>query len=121
MPQRVRIEKIDELKVGEARRFDYERGGERQEGFVFRSATGLVAYRNWCPHWGVDLDIGTGKFYAKKVDRLYCRNHGALFRVHDGYCDAGPCASMSLEAFELVEEDGAAVIEVPDLPPAIYR
>lgn len=109
-----RFEGLSGLSPGEAHSFEYERGGEKQQGFVMRTSDGWVAYRNWCPHWGVDLDMGEGRFYAKKVDRIFCRNHGALFRVHDGYCDAGPCASQSLERFTCVTDGDTVVVTIAE-------
>lgn len=109
----VRLTGVSALKQGEAKTFEFEREGERQEGFVMRHGEGFVAYRNWCPHWGVDLDMGEGKFYAAKVDRIYCKNHGALFQPSDGLCVAGPCAMERLEAFELSLEGDEMLIYVP--------
>lgn len=120
MPLRVRIENVAELAHGEARSFKFERQGETQDGFIMRHDDAWVAYRNWCPHWGVDLDMGSNKFYAKKVDRIYCKNHGALFRPGDGYCDAGPCATQRLEAFDVTIDGADALIDITDLPPAVF-
>jgi len=93
------------LAFGESQRFALERGGETLEGFVLRHESGLFAYLNRCPHWGVDLDLGDGRFYAEDLDRIYCKNHGALFRVHDGVCDHGPCFGRALGPFA-VELEG---------------
>ena len=88
----------------------FEFGVEEQvlQGFVLRHGAGLFAYLNRCPHWSVDLDMGDGRFYAADVDRIYCKNHGALFRVQDGVCDYGPCLGRALTrlVLELDGEDG---------------
>jgi nitrite reductase/ring-hydroxylating ferredoxin subunit len=104
-PERLRIAGALRLANGESTRFAFERGGERLEGFLLRHASGYFAYLNRCPHWAVDLDLGDGRFYAPEVDRIYCKNHGALFRVADGLCDHGPCLGEALESFA-VELDG---------------
>jgi nitrite reductase/ring-hydroxylating ferredoxin subunit len=93
------------LPLGESRVFDYEHRGERLEGFLLAHASGLFAYVNRCPHWAVDLDLGDGRFYAEDVDRIFCKNHGALFRVQDGMCDHGPCLGRALDPF-VVELEG---------------
>jgi nitrite reductase/ring-hydroxylating ferredoxin subunit len=104
-PRRLRLADVARMVPGEARVFSYARGGEQREGFLLYHPQGLFAYRNRCPHWGVDLDLGDGRFYAPENDRVYCKNHGALFRVSDGYCEQGPCRGLALERF-VVERDG---------------
>jgi nitrite reductase/ring-hydroxylating ferredoxin subunit len=85
------------LAPGQSRTFEFEQGAERLPGFLLcHASAGLVAYLNRCPHWSVDLDLGDGRFYAEDIDRIYCKNHGALFRVSDGVCDHGPCLGQSL-------------------------
>jgi nitrite reductase/ring-hydroxylating ferredoxin subunit len=49
--------------------------------------------------------MGDERFYAEDIDRIYCKNHGALFRAEDGVCDWGPCLGKALVACE-VELDG---------------
>jgi nitrite reductase/ring-hydroxylating ferredoxin subunit len=102
---RLRIEGAAGLARGESRVFEFERDGQTLAGFLLRHEAGLVAYLNRCPHWGVDLDLGDERFYAPDVDRIYCKNHGALFRVPDGSCDHGPCLGQALWPFA-VEEAG---------------
>jgi nitrite reductase/ring-hydroxylating ferredoxin subunit len=101
----LRIAGARHLRVGESQVFEFEHEGQRLEGFLLCHGLGLFAYLNRCPHWSVDLDLGDGRFYAADVDRIYCKNHGALFRVPDGVCDHGPCLGRTLELFA-VELDG---------------
>ena len=112
--RQVRLPGLQSLQPGEARKFGFRRDGEDLEGFVMRHGDGLVAYVNRCPHWGVDLDMGEGTFYAAKVDRIFCRNHGALFEPRTGVCDNGPCAGQSLEALRLRFEGDLVVIDLGD-------
>lgn len=93
------------LAPGEARVFEVDLDGERAQGFVLCHTAGLFAFLNRCPHWGVDLDLGDERFYADDIDRIYCKTHGALFRVLDGVCDQGPCLGEALERFQ-VEREG---------------
>jgi nitrite reductase/ring-hydroxylating ferredoxin subunit len=105
--QRVRIPGATALDVGQTRTFSYERAGRACEGFLLRHATGFFAFANACPHWNVDLDLGFGDFYDSADDRIFCRNHGALFLPTTGECTAGPCAGLFLERFgvELAGDD----------------
>lgn len=113
----IRLSQVTELAVGETRKFEFEREGETREGFVLRHASGLVAFHNRCPHWGVDLDMGEGRFYSQLTGRIFCSSHGALFEPSTGYCDAGPCAGDSLERFELEVVGDDALIRIADIDP----
>ena len=48
------------LPVGKAHAFTWEGDARAGGGFVLHHASGFVAFRNACPHWGVDLDMGLG-------------------------------------------------------------
>ena len=105
---RLRVVGAARLAPGQSQTFEFEQAAEPVPGFVLcHASAGLVAYLNRCPHWSVDLDLGDGRFYAEDIDRIYCKNHGALFRVEDGVCDHGPCLGQSLErcAVELEGDD----------------
>ncbi len=94
---RLRILGAGKLAPGQSLSFEFAHEAEPLPGFLLSHASaGLVAYLNRCPHWSVDLDLGDGRFYAEDIDRIYCKNHGALFRVSDGVCDHGPCLGKSL-------------------------
>ncbi|MEP7049182.1 MAG: Rieske 2Fe-2S domain-containing protein [Pseudomonadota bacterium] len=114
--QRLRIAGAVHLAPGETTRFEFERGGELLEGFLLRHASGYFAYLNRCPHWSVDLDMGDGRFYAEDVDRIYCKNHGALFRVSDGMCDHGPCLGRALHSFAVALDGDDAWVTLPVEP-----
>ncbi len=108
----VRVTDATSLAEGEARTFTYRRAGRSYEGFLLRHRLGFFAYANACPHWNVDLDLGFGDFYDAELDRLFCRNHGALFLPENGLCTAGPCAGLSLEQFAVVLDGPDVVVEV---------
>lgn len=98
------------LTHGESLRFQFQRGKLAEEGFVLRWHDSLHAFANSCPHWSVDLDYGTGEFYDVELDRIVCKNHGALFVPASGFCDFGPCSGHSLERFELkIDGDDVSV------------
>jgi nitrite reductase/ring-hydroxylating ferredoxin subunit len=105
---RLRVVGTSSLALGESATFELQREGEVSQGFVLRHEAGLFAYLNRCPHWSVDLDMGDARFYAEEVDRIYCKNHGALFRVIDGVCDHGPCLGQALTPL-VVELEGEDV------------
>ncbi len=115
MAARVRVESVAQLEHGQARTFTFRRGGEDGAGFVLRVHDDLVAFENRCPHWMVDLDMGEGRFFAERVQRIVCSNHGALFDPRTGLCEAGPCVGQALERFELERDGDAAWVTVPGL------
>ena len=115
-PMQIRVP-LAELALFESQKLEFEREGQRQEGFILRLADGLVAYHNRCPHWGVDLDMGEGRFYSQLTQRIFCSSHGALFVPNTGYCDAGPCAGESLERFPLEIDGDDAILTIADLDP----
>jgi nitrite reductase/ring-hydroxylating ferredoxin subunit len=66
------------------------------------------AWRNRCPHVGVNLDWGDGR--CKTGDNeLTCMMHGAIFAADTGLCLAGPCAGDSLVPVAITIVDGAIV------------
>ncbi len=106
----VRVPDAESLAEGEARTFTYTRAGKSYEGFILRHRLGFFAYANACPHWNVDLDLGFGDFYDPDLDRIFCRNHGALFLPESGLCSAGPCEGLHLEKFEVAWDGSDALV-----------
>lgn len=112
------------LGDGESVAFRFRVGEFVREGFILRVRGEVRAWLNSCPHWGVDLDLGDGRFWAPDLGYIYCKNHGALFRAEDGVCVAGPCAGLALTGFPhrldgddvLVAIRGAAPLEQASEP-----
>jgi nitrite reductase/ring-hydroxylating ferredoxin subunit len=111
----VRVEGVTALGHGEAKTWSCEGDDETIHGFVIRvdndEARGWFAYRNRCAHVGYDLDMGSGRFWSARRERIYCLTHGACFRPADGVCDDGPCIGLALTRYELrFDGDDAVVI-----------
>lgn len=98
------------LAHGETKVFRLPYLGTEREAFLLRVGEQLVAYLNECPHWSVDLDLGDQDFYDKAIDRIYCKNHGALFFPLSGTCETGPCLGRSLVALEVTEVGADALV-----------
>jgi nitrite reductase/ring-hydroxylating ferredoxin subunit len=62
------------------------------------------AYVNQCKHRALPLDLGAGSPMSDDGTFLLCHQHGALYRLHDGKCIAGPCAGESLVSIDVREE-----------------
>lgn len=116
-PQTLRVPGASRLGHGQSARFVFKRGALTEEGFVLRWGEGFYAFANSCPHWNVDLDLGTGDFYDVALDRVVCRNHGALFHPQTGHCEWGPCTGRSLERFELTANGDDVDVQIPPSVP----
>jgi nitrite reductase/ring-hydroxylating ferredoxin subunit len=106
----VRVPGAALLAHGQSKSFTFKRSNSSEEAFVLRWGDGLYCFANSCPHWSVDLDFGTGDFFDVALDRIVCRNHGALFHPQTGFCEWGPCTGHSLESFSLSVEGDDVVV-----------
>jgi nitrite reductase/ring-hydroxylating ferredoxin subunit len=88
--------RIGDIPDGEARGFSLGEGRSRVDILAARRGGAVFLYRNACPHAGTPLDWVPDRFMSPDGIHLQCATHGALFRVEDGYCVAGPCAGRSL-------------------------
>lgn len=66
----------------------------------------FYAYRNMCPHLGIELNFQPDAFMDLDRRFLQCANHDALFRIEDGHCIAGPCSGQKLTSVPIVLKDG---------------
>lgn len=103
------------LGPGETRVFELELHGRKREAFLLSYEGAFHAYLNECPHWAVELDLGDGHFYDADIDKLYCKNHGAIFSPTTGVCESGPCLGRSLDRFS-ARPDGDDVIVTVEVP-----
>jgi len=87
---------IRELGPRESKSFVFKDGMLRFEMFIQRWDDDVFAYKNSCPHVRLPLDYRPGMFLDLEKKHIHCANHGALFRVADGYCIKGPCKGKSL-------------------------
>ena len=78
---------------------------------VLRRGDGVLAYRNRCPHRGTPLDVRPDDFLDRERGHFVCGTHGALFRIDDGYCVAGPCAGDRLDPIAARVENGIVLVD----------
>ncbi len=74
--------------------------------FIVRQNGRCFAYRNRCPHLGVELNWTENQFLDRDDSLIQCATHGALFVVETGECVAGPCMGDCLEAVPIIEHNG---------------
>ena len=102
--------RVSDIPDGGARGFEPAPGGLTGL-FAVRQGEAVHVYVNACPHLGISLDWAPDQFLTEDGSLIICANHGAEFRIEDGYCIRGPCRGLSLEAVETRITEG--VIEVP--------
>jgi nitrite reductase/ring-hydroxylating ferredoxin subunit len=77
---------------------------------VLRLANGeLAAYRNVCPHMGIELDWEPRRLLTRNGRYLQCTGHGALFDPVTGVCVSGPCMGEVLTALRVRIAGGMVV------------
>lgn len=86
---------------------------ETMPAFAIEFDRQVYAYRNHCPHLGIELDWAPGVFFDAEGKTLVCSTHGARFDPQTGHCLSGPCAGQSLSPVEVSEADGQLYIH-PD-------
>ncbi len=89
---------LAELEVTGGRGFAVGEGDWPLRGFVVKTASGVAAYVNLCPHAGHPLNFRPHRFLTSDGNLILCHSHGALFARDSGLCIAGPCAGQSLTA-----------------------
>ena len=96
---------LAEIEDGGGRGFEIGEGAELIALFVVRSGNEAHGYLNACPHLGTPLDWSgfddEGSFVSEASGNILCATHGAEFRLHDGFCLAGPCLGESLHPIRL--------------------
>lgn len=96
---------LTDIPAGGTLRIDLDERG-LESLVLLRRGPQVYAYRNRCPHARLSLDFQPGRFVQPDEMLIQCANHGAQFRVRDGYCVAGPCAGDRLTKATIECRDG---------------
>lgn len=94
--------RIDEFNEGEAYGIDLE----SISIVLLRKQDSFFVYENRCPHRGIRLEWQPNQFLDYERQFIQCAMHGALFRIEDGECIAGPCPGEMLKALSYRIEEG---------------
>ena len=87
---------LAELETTGSHGFTVGEGDWPLRGFIVKTATGIAAYVNYCPHAGHPLNIRPNRFLTPDGNLILCCSHGALFARDNGLCIAGPCQGKKL-------------------------
>lgn len=94
---------LDAIPDGDAIGIDTPDG----EVVLLRQGRQVLAYRNRCPHLGIELNFMPDAFLDMEKRYIQCANHSALFQMEDGLCVWGPCQGEALTAVAVqVVDDG---------------
>lgn len=100
---------INELEENQARGFGPDE--DHQEIILVKRDNQVYAYKNSCPHTGVNLNWLPDQFMDMDEHYLTCSVHGALFKVEDGLCVRGPCANQHLTSLKIRIENSQVFLD----------
>ncbi|MCH2355435.1 MAG: Rieske 2Fe-2S domain-containing protein [Pseudomonadales bacterium] len=85
--------------------------------FAVKKDDQISLYFNRCPHLGTPLEWEEDRFLDADAALIQCSTHGALFRIEDGRCLAGPCKGKYLQAVPFIIDEGIIMVEDKHLRP----
>ncbi|MDB5446118.1 MAG: ferredoxin, Rieske 2Fe-2S family [Phenylobacterium sp.] len=103
----MRLCALEEIAEPGARGFRFRDAGALFAGFVVRKGELVAGYVDTCPHASWPLAALDDRFLTRDASRILCSGHGALFRLEDGVCVAGPCTGQRLSPWPIEVRDGA--------------
>lgn len=103
--------RLDELDDPGACGFNLDLFDEARRLFVVKKNGELYAYINSCPHTGAPLNWQDNQFLSYDGRYIQCSLHGAMFRIEDGACIAGPCPGRCLQSVPVKVENGLVVVD----------
>ena len=98
--------RLDDIADGESRGFSHTLKDNDIEFFVVRKGDVVFGYFNDCPHIGTPLNWKNKNFLTLDKSMIVCATHGAVFRIEDGNCSAGPCVGQRLKPIDVTCKNG---------------
>lgn len=96
---------------GATSKFEYEKEGVSQSGFVVFFEGQYHAYLNQCRHMPIELDYKPNEFMDDQKQWIVCSTHGAIYHPASGVCISGPCRGESLQKLNVTEVNHVLSIE----------
>ena len=81
--------------------FSISEDKDAQDIFIVNRSDNYYAYKNSCPHTGVNLNWQPDVFMDYDNFYIQCSVHAARFEVETGFCVWGPCANQSLKKVDI--------------------
>ena len=98
--------RVEDIPDPGSKGFGFWTGEIMFRGFVVKKDGELQGWRDRCPHVGTPLTFGDDRYLTRDGEMILCVTHGALFRIHDGYCVGGPCAGQRLTPWPVTITEG---------------
>ena len=108
-PAGIALGPLAAIADGAARNYVIELRAGRFHGFVVRRGSEVAGYVDRCPHMGVPLAQRLDDYLTPAGDLIACAWHGALFRIADGACVAGPCVGARLSPWPVMVTAGTII------------
>ncbi|MXR51048.1 Rieske 2Fe-2S domain-containing protein [Halovenus sp. WSH3] len=108
-----RIAPVEDVPADSSLLFTIRDGFDKEEAILLRLADGVVALKNYCPHW-TDVRLDSGGGATVREDELVCTKHGATFETATGDCTYGPCEGATIEEVDVTVEDGVVYLTDDD-------
>ena len=105
---------VSDIEEGKSKGIDLD----RFYMFAVKKDNQIHLYWNRCPHLGTPLEWQENDFLDADAELIQCSTHGALFRIDDGHCLAGPCKGRHLQKIPFIEGNGMIMIQKDQLVPA---
>lgn len=102
----IRLCALGELADPGARGFRFRSGDALFAAFLVREGAEVRGWIDSCPHNGWPLAVMDDRYLTRTGDRILCAAHGAVFRLEDGVCTAGPCAGERLTPWPVAVRSG---------------
>ncbi|MDH5360106.1 MAG: Rieske (2Fe-2S) protein [Gammaproteobacteria bacterium] len=93
---------------------ELELEGEGLSLLLIKDQEQIMAYKNRCPHTGIELNWLPDQFLDLEGKHIQCATHGARFRLNDGLCISGPCTGQSLDSVPLFTDADRVYLHYPD-------
>jgi nitrite reductase/ring-hydroxylating ferredoxin subunit len=95
-----------DIKEGQSKGFHYN----DINIFIIKKNGQFYAYKNSCPHLGIQLEWVEDQFLDFDNNLIQCSTHGALFTIEKGECVAGPCQGDFLQPVSLKVNDNNELV-----------
>jgi len=104
---------LEEIPEDGGREVVFGTGHEAFRVLLLRTAAGVFAYHNCCPHFSLPLNYEPDTFHIFDGEILMCAHHTAMFKLATGECFDGPCAGTRLTAVPVAVVNGNVIIDSP--------
>jgi nitrite reductase/ring-hydroxylating ferredoxin subunit len=113
MDEASRIATVEAVPEDGSFLFTVRDGFDLEEAILLRLVDGVVAMKNYCPHW-TDVRFDSGSGAEVRNGELVCTKHGATFERDTGYCTHGPCEGATVEQLDVTVDDGVVYLTDDD-------